>query len=133
MNEHLTGPQVYGLVPIVFLLVLALAKTVTTTLTIGSGAVGGTLTPSIAVGSALGASLGGIWLVMWPGSWLAAFAFIGAAAFLAATMRAPFTALVLVVEFTNQGTEILIPALLAVSGAVAVGYIAGREPLTGIE
>ena len=56
-----------------------------------------------------------------------AFAFIGAAAFLATTMRAPFTALVLVVEFTQQGTDILIPSLLAVSGSVAVAYVLARR------
>ncbi|RKR73357.1 chloride channel protein [Frondihabitans australicus] len=133
MNERLSDPAVFGLVPVVLMLVLAVAKTVTTTATIGSGAVGGTLTPSIAIGSAAGAFLGGLWMLAWPGSELAAFAFVGAAAFLATTMRAPFTALVLVVEFTNQGTQILIPALLAVSGAVAVGYVLGRKGLAGVE
>ncbi|WP_066521418.1 chloride channel protein [Curtobacterium ammoniigenes] len=133
MNERLGDPSVLGLAPIVLMLVLALAKTVTTTATIGAGAVGGTLTPSIAIGSASGAFLGGLWLLFWPGSGLAAFAFIGAAAFLATTMRAPFTALALVAEFTNQGTQIFIPAMLAVSGAVAVSYVIGRRRLAGVE
>ena len=85
--------------------------------------------PSIAIGSAIGGGLGGAWLLLWPadGPSLAAFAFVGAAAFLATTMRAPFTALVLVVEFTQQGTDILVPSLLAVSGAVAVGYVLARR------
>jgi H+/Cl- antiporter ClcA len=131
MNAKLVAPAVYGLVPVVLMLVLAITKAATTTATMGSGAVGGTLTPSIAIGAALGAFFGGAWLMMWPGSGLAAFAFVGAAAFLASTMRAPFTALVLVVEFTNEGTQILIPALLAVSGAVAVGYFLGRRRLVG--
>ena len=75
------------------------------------------------------AVLGGLWLLLWPadGPSLAAFAFIGAAAFLATTMRAPFTALVLVVEFTQQGTDILVPSILAVSGSVAVGYVLARR------
>ena len=133
MNERLSDHAVLGLAPILFMLVLSLVKTATTAATIGSGAVGGTLTPSIAIGAAAGAFLGGSWLLLWPGSGLAAFAFIGAAAFLATTMRAPFTALVLVLEFTNQGTQILIPALLAVSGAVAVGYVLGRRRLAGVE
>lgn len=132
MNAQLTDPAVLGLAPVLFMLVLAVAKTATTAGTIGAGTAGGTLTPSIAIGAAAGAFLGGAWLFVWPGSGLAAFAFIGAAAFLATTMRAPFTALVLVVEFTGQGPTILIPALLAVSGAVAVGYVLGRRRLAGV-
>ncbi|MET3449967.1 chloride channel protein [Curtobacterium sp. 1544] len=129
MNSSLDAGSVAGLSPIVFLLVLGVIRTITTSATIGAGAVGGTLTPSIAIGSAVGGGLGGLWLLLWPtdGPSLTAFAFIGAAAFLATTMRAPFTALVLVVEFTQQGTDILIPSLLAVSGSVAVGYVLARR------
>ncbi|MGN8051198.1 chloride channel protein [Curtobacterium sp. 22159] len=129
MNASLDAGSVAGLSPIVFLLVLGLIRTITTSATIGAGAVGGTLTPSIAIGSAVGGGLGGLWLLLWPadGPGLAAFAFVGAAAFLATTMRAPFTALVLVVEFTQQGTDILVPSLLAVAGAVAVAHVLARR------
>ena len=129
MNTSLHTGTVMGLSPILFLLVLGVIRTITTAATIGAGAVGGTLTPSIAIGSAVGGGLGGLWLLLWPtdGPSLTAFAFIGAAAFLATTMRAPFTALVLVVEFTQQGTDILIPSLVAVSGSVAVGYVLARR------
>ncbi|MEV7933337.1 chloride channel protein [Curtobacterium sp. NPDC089185] len=129
MNATTEEPEFAGLSPIVFLLLLAVIRTITTSATIGAGAVGGTLTPSIAIGSAAGAALGGLWVLLWPadGSNLAAFAFVGAAAFLATTMRAPFTALVLVVEFTQEGTDILIPSLLAITGSVAVGYLLARR------
>lgn len=129
MNATTEAPEFAGLSPIVFLLLLAVIRTITTSATIGAGAVGGTLTPSIAIGSAAGAALGGLWVLLWPAdaSNLAAFAFVGAAAFLATTMRAPFTALVLVVEFTQQGTDILIPSLLAITGSVAVGYLLARR------
>ncbi len=129
MNATTEAPEFAGLSPIVFLLLLAVIRTITTSATIGAGAVGGTLTPSIAIGSAAGAALGGLWVLLWPadGSNLAAFAFVGAAAFLATTMRAPFTALVLVVEFTQEGTDILIPSLLAITGSVAVGYLLARR------
>lgn len=129
MNTALDDDSFAGLSPIVLLLLLGVLRTVTTTATIGAGAVGGTLTPSIAIGAAIGGGLGGAWLLLWPadGPSLAAFAFVGAAAFLATTMRAPFTALVLVVEFTQQGVEILVPSLLAISGAVAVGHVLARR------
>jgi H+/Cl- antiporter ClcA len=126
MNAQLgTGIAALGVILLMF--VLAVLKSGTTLLTMGGGAVGGTLSPSIAIGAAAGACLGGLWLLIWPGSGLAAFAFVGAAAFLATTLRAPFTALVLVTEFTGQGEAILIPSLLAVGGSVAVGYILGRR------
>lgn len=129
MNTSLDDRTVAGLSPILFLLALGVIRTITTSATIGAGAVGGTLTPSIAIGSAVGGGLGGAWMLLWPtdGPSLTAFAFIGAAAFLATTMRAPLTALVLVVEFTERGTDILIPSILAVSGSVAVGYVLARR------
>lgn len=99
-------------------LVLA-AKTVTTFLTIRAGGWGGVLTPAVALGAGLGAVIGLPWASAWPGSEVAAFAFIGAAAFLGASMNAPFTGLILVIEFTAQGPTILVPAVLAVGGATA--------------
>ena len=99
-------------------LVLA-AKTVTTFLTIRTGGWGGILTPAVALGAGIGAVIGLPWAAAWPGSQVAAFAFIGAAAFLGASMNAPFTGRILVIEFTAQGPTILVPATLAVGGATA--------------
>ncbi|HEU0206389.1 MAG TPA: chloride channel protein [Pseudolysinimonas sp.] len=119
-------------VSIGMLALLALVKTATTVATIGSGAAGGTLTPSLAVGACAGAALGGVWELAWPGGPVAAFAFVAAAAFLASTMRAPFTAIVLVVEFTNQGPSLLVPTMLCVAGAVTVSYLLTRWRVTGV-
>jgi H+/Cl- antiporter ClcA len=111
---------------------LTLLKAYTTTSTIGAGAAGGTLTPSLAIGAGLGAVGGGLWLLLWPDGHLGAFALVGAAAFLASTMRAPMTGLILVVEFTQNGTGLLVPLVVAVAGAVAVGYVMGRRRLVGV-
>lgn len=105
---------------------ILLAKTLTTLLTIRAGGWGGTLTPGVALGAGLGAVTGLAWSQIWPGTDLAAFVFIGAAVFLGASMKAPFTGLILVMEFTHQGAEILVPAVLAVSGAVAATAWAER-------
>ena len=102
-----------------FALLVLLAKTATTFLTIGAGGWGGVLTPAVALGAGLGAVIGLPWAAAWPGSEIAAFAFIGAAAFLGTSMKAPFTGLILVIEFTGQGATILVPAVLAVGGATA--------------
>lgn len=118
--------------PVVIILVITLVKTAATVGTIGAGAAGGTLTPSLAIGAGLGLTLGGVWQLLWPGEPLAAFALLGAAAFLAVTMRAPLTALLLVMEFTNQGPDMLAPIMLCVAGAVAVGYVLERGRVTGV-
>ena len=47
-------------------------------------------------------------------------------------MRAPFTAIVLVLEFTNQGPALLVPTILSVAGAVTVSYLLTRWRVTGV-
>ena len=110
-------------------LVLA-AKTVTTFLTIRAGGWGGVLTPAVALGAGIGTVIGLPWATAWPGSQVAAFAFIGAAAFLGASMNAPFTGLILVIEFTAQGPTILVAATLAVGGATAATAWLSRRSLS---
>ena len=121
-----------GTAPLLFIAVVVVVKTVATIGTIGAGAAGGTLTPSVALGAGIGAVLGGLWLAIWPGSSISAFAFVAAAAFLASSMKAPLTALVLVLEFTGQGTTLLVPTLLAIGGSVAITYMVGRRRIAGI-
>jgi H+/Cl- antiporter ClcA len=124
-----------GTAPLAFIALVVIVKAISTVGTIGAGAAGGTLTPSLALGAGLGAVLGGLWMLAWPGSDISAFAFVAAAAFLAASMKAPLTALVLVLEFTGQGTAILVPTLLAIAGSVAVNYMVDRrrQRLVGVD
>jgi CIC family chloride channel protein len=119
--------------PIGFIAILLVGKVVATIATIASGAAGGTLTPSFAIGAGLGAVSGELWAALWPGAPPAAFALIGAAAFLAASMRAPLTALVLVLELTNQGPALVIPLMIAVAGAVVIEYLLGRRRFLGVD
>ncbi|MDR6971355.1 chloride channel protein [Leifsonia shinshuensis] len=119
-------------VPVLLILLTTIVKAGSTLATIGAGAAGGTLTPSLAIGAGLGLAGGAAWNLLWPGAELPAFALIGAAAFLAVTMRAPLTALLLTMEFTGQGPELLVPVMLSIAGAVAVGYVLERARVTGI-
>ena len=73
------------------------------------------LTPSRAIGAALGAFTGGIWNLIWPGGSLAAYAMICGAALLAVTQRAALTAIVLVSEFTHATQNLLAPMVIAVA------------------
>ncbi|MGF6267297.1 H+/Cl- antiporter ClcA [Paraburkholderia youngii] len=57
--------------------------------------------------------------MIWPGTSLGEFAVVGASAFLAASMQMPLTAIVLMVEFTRAGHDMLVPMLLSTTGSVA--------------
>lgn len=98
------------------LLVLRLAVTLAA---LRAGARGGLLTPGMTIGALLATTLGGLWTIIWPGSPLGAFALVGAAAFLASSMRMPLTAIALILEFTRVGQDFLFPIIFAVSGSVA--------------
>ena len=68
-----------------------------------------------------------IGLVFWPGTPLGGYAIVGAAAFLAASMQMPLTALVLMVEFTRVNYDFLIPMLLCIAGSVSTFKYKGRK------
>lgn len=95
-------------------------KPLVTALCLGSGASGGLFTPFMSTGAVLGAFLGLAWSAAWPGSSVGAFALIGAAAMIGAAMQAPLTGLVLVVELTHSGFELLVPLIAATVTATVV-------------
>ncbi|MGY2398360.1 chloride channel protein [Pseudomonas sp. SDO5271_S396] len=105
---------------------LLLVKVLITTSSLRAGAEGGLLTPGLANGALLAIILGGAWSLAWPGVPLGAFAIIGAAAFLAASMNMPLTAIVLVAEFTRIDHDFLVPIILAVVGSVCVSKLCQR-------
>jgi chloride channel protein, CIC family len=53
---------------------------------------------------------------------------VGMAAFFAATVRAPVTGMVLVVEMTAT-TEVLVPMMAATAAAVLAAYVVGSRPI----
>ncbi len=110
--------------PAYLLLALAVMKYVATSISLGSGAIGGTLQPSVAIGAALGAAAAAGWAFIWPGADGTALAIVAAGAFLAANMRAPFTAIALIIEFTGTGFTLLLPIFLAVAGSLAASRLA---------
>lgn len=119
-HEALEGGAAAAGIGVVVL--IAVAKAAATLATLRAGAVGGTLTPALAVGALLGAA--GAMLLRDAGGDVAVTtgALLGAAAFLAASLRAPLTAAALVIEFTGLG----VAALPAVLVAVGTGAVAGH-------
>lgn len=88
-------------------------KPLATAFCLGSGASGGLFTPTLSTGAALGACLGAAWSSAWPGTPVGAFAMVGAAALIGASMQAPLTALVLVLELTHTGFSMAVPMVVA--------------------
>jgi H+/Cl- antiporter ClcA len=95
-------------------------KPVVTALCIQGGASGGLFTPTLSSGAALGGFLGIVWSYAWPGSSPGAFAMVGAAAMIGASMQAPLTAVALVLELTHSGFQIMVPMMAATVTATAV-------------
>jgi H+/Cl- antiporter ClcA len=109
---------------------LLVTKILITATTLRAGAEGGLLTPALASGALMAILLGGAWSLIWPGVPLGAFAIVGAAAFLGASMSMPLTAIVLVAEFTRIDHNFLVPIILAVAGSVCVNKLCGLVSVT---
>ena len=110
----------FGVGSIGLLAALWILKPLVTTATLGSGAAGGVFTPFLATGALFGALTGNLWIHVWPGSPVGAFALIGAAAMIGASMQAPLAGLVLVLELTHTGFALALPMMLATLIATAV-------------
>ena len=109
--ERAANPSV-ALIAAPLLIVVALGKIVTTSLTIASGGSGGVFGPSMVIGGCLGAAIGQ-WLDAVIPGWTgppASLAVVGMAGFFAGTARAPFSTVIMVSELTG-GYELLLPTM----------------------
>lgn len=111
-------------------------KAVLTVLTIRSGASGGTLTPSIAMGSCIGAIMGILLMLVTPTAGIHVWqcAMIGAVSLLAASQQAPLMALMMLIEITHLPIQSVISLGLAAVVSVAVSKFVVKTPHTpGLE
>jgi CIC family chloride channel protein len=94
-------------------LMLFFMKVIATSFTVGSGGSGGLFAPALVCGGSLGAAVGIFFSGLLPASMgihPAAFALVGMAGFVAAAIRIPLTAIVIVAEISgNHG--LLLPAM----------------------
>ncbi|MDG2022542.1 MAG: chloride channel protein [Phycisphaerales bacterium] len=110
------------------LLLWAVLKIVSTSLTLGSGGAGGLFAPALVVGAIVG-SLFGLLVVQtgwFPNVNPAHFALVGMAAMVAATTHAPMTGVMLVYEIT-QTYSLIVPLMLCAVLSVIVGRLLYRE------
>ncbi|TNH09177.1 chloride channel protein [Testudinibacter sp. TR-2022] len=98
-------------------LVLLLMKWLVVLLALAAGAYGGLITPSMMLGSILAFSLAFAWNAFLPSISIESAALIGAAAFLAISLKMPLTAIVFAVELTRSSAAMLLPLALAVASA----------------
>jgi CIC family chloride channel protein len=99
------------------MLILIFLKMVATSLSLGSGGSGGTFAPSLFIGAMIGGAVGLAAEELSPGlvgaSGAGAFALVGMGAFFAATVRGPFTAIILLFELT-RGYQLILPIMICV-------------------
>jgi chloride channel protein, CIC family len=113
LDQHIGAPQA---------LVLAFAKPVATSLTLGSGGSGGVFAPSLFTGAFLGDAFGSLVHGAFP-AWTApaaAYGLVGMAAVFAAAAEAPMTAILIVFEMSNDYL-IMLPLMVCVVIATLVG------------
>lgn len=112
------------------LLLLFVARIATTMICFGSGAPGGIFAPMLALGTLFGYAFGLIAkgllpeLDITPGM----FAIAGMGALFAATVRAPITGILLVIEMTNN-YYLILPLIITSLGAVIFAQMLGGQPI----
>lgn len=116
------------------MLVLVAGKIVATSLTLGSGGVGGTFAPSLYIGTMLGGGFGVLMHRFFPdaSSDPGAYAMAGMAGFLAATTQAPLTAAFLLFELTAS-YMVVVPILFCIASALLVMRIVGIPSMDEVE
>ena len=109
---------------------LFVARILTTLICFGSGAPGGIFAPMLALGTLFGYAFGLIAhglmpeLMISPGM----FAIAGMGALFAATVRAPITGILLVIEMTNN-YYLILPLIITCLGAVRFAQLIGGQPI----
>jgi CIC family chloride channel protein len=110
------------------LIALLIAKLIMTPISIGGGFPGGVFAPALFLGATLGAAYGLVVQQVLPAWNLApaAFAMVGMAAVLAGTVHAPFTAIILLFEMTND-YHIILPLMFAVAISLVISQRLQRD------
>jgi len=117
----------YGLMMLLFIFFV---RVVTTVLCFASGAPGGIFAPMLALGTLLGTAFGTAALVWFPEYDIqpATFAIAGMGALFAASVRAPLTGIVLVLEMTDN-YQLILPMIITCLGAPLLAQFLGGKPL----
>lgn len=112
------------------LLLIFVLRMLLTLLCFGSGAPGGIFAPMLALGTALGGAYGLMLHGVFPDYALGigTFAIAGMGALFAASVRAPLTGIVLVLEITGS-YQLILPMIISCLGATLIAQFLGGQPL----
>ncbi|OIO89373.1 MAG: hypothetical protein AUK02_02505 [Anaerolineae bacterium CG2_30_58_95] len=119
-----------GKLSFTLLLALVFLKPLATSLTLGSGNSGGVFAPALFTGAALGGAFGNLVEKLFPDATAGpgAFAIVGMAAVFAGAAHAPFTAILIVFEMTDD-YRLIIPLMAAVIISMLVSERLHRESI----
>jgi CIC family chloride channel protein len=112
------------------LLLIFLFRIITTLLSFSSGAPGGVFAPTLALGTSFGMLFGLGAHALFPDivSEAGTFAIAGMGGLFAATVRAPITGILLVIEMTSN-YEMILPLIVTCLGATMVAQSLGGRPI----
>jgi len=113
-----------------FLLLLALCKTIATSVSLGSGSSGGVFSPSLFIGATLGASFSALITAIVPGAPVSApaFAMVGMGAMVGGGTGAAMTAVAMIFEMTRD-YDIVLPMIIAVAFSLGARRMFSRESI----
>ncbi len=119
-----------GRIALRLMLLLVVLKIAGTAITIGSGGSGGVFAPSLFIGAMLGGAFGTIVNQFFPDATAStgAYALVGMAAVNAACTLAPLSAIIILIELTNE-YAMLVPLMFTVVMATYVSRRLGRESI----
>lgn len=113
-----------------FLLLLALCKTLATSVSLGSGSSGGVFSPSLFIGAALGAAFASFITMAVPGAPVSvpAFAMVGMGAMVGGGTGAAMTAVAMIFEMTRD-YDIVLPMIIAVAFSLGARRLLSTESI----
>jgi len=120
-----------GDLPVKVMLILCALKLVATVFSYGSGGAGGIFAPSLFMGAMLGGAFGSLDHTLFGHATensVGAFALVGMGAVFSATIRAPMTSVLIIVEMTS-GYSLILPLMIANMSAYVIARHFRPEPI----
>ncbi len=116
--------------PVKVMLVLCVLKLIATVFSYSSGGAGGIFAPSLFIGAMIGGAFGSLDRTIFnhPDAALGAFALVGMGAVFSATIRAPMTSVLIIVEMTS-GYGLILPLMIANMSAYVLARRWRPEPI----
>lgn len=119
-----------GQYSLIALLIFFVLRIITSIVSFASGAPGGIFAPTLALGTLFGSAFGLIANMLFPEYHIevGTFAIAGMGALFAATVRAPLTGIVLVLEMTDN-YQLILPMIITCLGATMLAQLLGGRPI----